>query len=205
VPDQSQQFSKTSPPKQQEEGVVNNPASMAGNSPAEATPESRESNVTRASEGEKTQAAQTIEGDPTVGTGSLAAELAAGDTSDGDNYDNEDAWSYRSLQQEARARNLPGDGKRAELVERLRQHDAEHQSEDKTESVPRAEVDPTNVDNGGIQRTAFAQQHSEILQGLSSERRQQQLAAIRERSSQRQQQDQPSDQDGNRDEERVNA
>lgn len=201
MPDQSQQYAKTNPPKQQEEGVVNNPASMAGNTPEEATPESLASNVNRASEGEQAQARQTIEGDPHVGTGNLASDLAAGQD-DGDNYDNEDAWPYRSLQQEAKARGLSGEGKRGELVSRLRQHDSEHDSDERPASVPRQSVDPTNVDNGGIQRTAFAQQHAEILQGLSSERRQQQLAAVKERSSRS---SEDADQADEEQQEQVNA
>ena len=50
------------------------------------------------------------------------------------------------------------------------------------EDSPRAEVSSSDVDNGGIQRTEFAKNHAEILQGLSAERRQQQLTAVKERS-----------------------
>lgn len=203
MPDQSQSYSKTTPPRQQEEGVVNNPSSMAGNDPSEATLESQASNVNRASEGQQAQAGQTIEGDPHVGVGNLAGDLeptpqrgtAEGDA-DGpsDNYEDEDAWPYRSLQQEAKSRHLPGDGKREELVARLRQSDAGTTNADLTAGVadtqnpapaedsPRAEVSGSDVDNGGIQRTEFAQKHAEILQGLSNERRQQQLAAVEERA-----------------------
>jgi hypothetical protein len=201
VPDQSQSYSKTTPPRQQEEGVVNNPASMAGNNPAEATPESQASNVNRASEGQQAQAGQAIEGDPHIGTGNLAGDLEPtpqGSTAEGagdgpsDNYENEDAWPYRQLQQEAKSRHLPGDGKREELVARLRQSDqgnadltagvSDTQNPPPAEDSPRAEVSSSDVDNGGIQRTEFAKNHAEILQGLSAERRQQQLTAVRERT-----------------------
>jgi hypothetical protein len=204
VPDQSQSYSKSSPPRQQEEGVVNNPSNMAGNDPSEATPESQASNVNRASEGQQAQAGQAIEGDPHIGVGNLSRDLdptprggtedTATDSGDpSDNYDDEDAWPYRSLQQEAKSRHLPGDGKRDELVARLRQSDqanagltagvADTHNPAPAEDTPRQEVSSSDVDNGGIQRTEFARKHAEILQGLSAERRQQQLSAVRERAS----------------------
>jgi hypothetical protein len=182
VPDQSQSYSKTSPPTQQSDETVNNPASMTGNDPAEATQESQESNTTRASEGEHEQARQAIEGDPTVESG-------------GDNYDDESAWSYRALQQEAKGRGLRGGGERDELIARLRSADSGSSNDDNTAGLgssepaaatdtPRGDVDPAAVDNGGIQQTGFGRQHAELLQGLSDERRSQQLAASRERSAQ---------------------
>lgn len=200
MPDQSQQFQKVSPPRQQSEETVNNPADMTGNNPADATPESLSSNVSRASEGQQAQASQTISGDPVVGTGNLAGDLeptprgGAEEQSSGDNYDDEDAWPYRALQQEAKSRHLPGDGKRDELVARLRAADQASSNTDLTAGVaepnnpppaedsPRAEVSTQVIDNGGIQRTEFGQRHAEILQGLSQERRQQQLAAVRSRA-----------------------
>ncbi len=43
---------------------------------------------------------------------------------DEDDYDDETAWAYTDLQQEARNRQLNAGGKREEIVARLRQHDA---------------------------------------------------------------------------------
>lgn len=41
-----------------------------------------------------------------------------------DNYDDEAAWSYRELQDEAKVRKLTATGSREELIARLRQDDA---------------------------------------------------------------------------------
>lgn len=195
MPDQSQQYQKTSPPKQQTDENVSNPADMTGNSPGDASSESLESNVRRASEGEKTQADQTINQDPTVETrddnaGPRQASSSSGD-GDSDNYGDEDAWPFRSLRQEAKGRGLNAGGDREEIIARLRAADQGNDANTAglgssdpgpSEDVPRASVEG-QVDNGGIQRTDRAQQHAEVLQGLSDDRRQQQLAAVRDRSS----------------------
>lgn len=194
VPDQSQQYQKTSPPKQQTDENVSNPADMTGNSPGDASSESLESNVRRASEGEKTQADQTINQDPTVETRDDNAgprQASSSGDGDSDNYGDEDAWPFRSLRQEAKGRGLNAGGDREEIIARLRAADQGNDANTAglgssdpgpSEDVPRASVEG-QVDNGGIQRTDRAQQHAEVLQGLSDDRRQQQLAAVRDRSS----------------------
>jgi hypothetical protein len=45
------------------------------------------------------------------------------------------------------------------------------------------------VDNGGIQRTDAASDHASILQGLSDQRREQQLAAARTHTGRRAERD----------------
>lgn len=156
------------------------------------TQESVESNVTRASEGQEQQADVTINQDPTIGTGDENADPGTGGVADSDgpkdNYDDENAWRYRALQQEAKGRGLPGDGTRDELVARLRENDAQRADNDSsagTSSVPTASVDPDLVENGGIQRSGRGTHHAEVLQGLSQERRQAQLAAVREQAERR--------------------
>ena len=42
-----------------------------------------------------------------------------------DNYDDEEAWSFTALKQELRSRDLPQNGNRGALIERLRANDAE--------------------------------------------------------------------------------
>jgi len=163
--------------------------------PADAAPaptqESVESNVSRASEGQTQQADVTINQDPTIGTGDENADpgtggVASNDT-DGptDNYDDENAWRYRALQQEAKQRGLNGGGERDELIARLRENDAQQAAGGDASQVPTASVDPSTVENGGIQRTSRGTHHAEVLQGLSQQRKQQQLAAAREQAEAR--------------------
>lgn len=181
MPDQSQSNESVSGKTDQQTG---NPADTSANSQDAATAESQESNVTRASSGQTAQAAQTIEGDPTIDSGA-------------DDYDNEDEWPYRRLQQEAKNRDMDAGGKRDELVARLRgggsgegggaEQPRHLQGMDTTDADPpepvqSAEVNPTDVENGGIRKTSRGTDHAGILQGLSDERRQQQLAAVKERS-----------------------
>jgi hypothetical protein len=210
VPDQSLSYERSGQPQEQAQ-TPGDPSDMTANSPTQATQESQESNVTRASEGEQVQARQTIEGDPTVGTGDMQnppENQFSGGTglTESQNYDDEDEWPYRRLQQAAKARTGDGSGRREELVSRLREADAsaaessstdensepqhlqgvettDATTEDTTGDIPRQPVDSSQVDNGGIQRTDRGQEHSEILQGLSQQRREQQLAAVKERSA----------------------
>lgn len=192
MPDQSQQFQKTTPPKQQGENLTGDPSDTSGNVPANATPESLTSNTNRVSEGEKAQADQTINQDPTIQTGDDNAGPRSASAGQDHNYEDENAWSFRALRQEAKGRGMNAGGDREELISRLKTADrgnddnsAGLSSSDPgpSEAVPRASVDTEQVDNGGIQRTGFAQQHAEVLQGLSNDRRQQQLSAVKERSS----------------------
>lgn len=46
------------------------------------------------------------------------------DDEEGDDYDDDSAWTYQDLQQEARNRGLTATGKREEIVARLRENDA---------------------------------------------------------------------------------
>jgi len=169
VPDQSQSNESVSGKTNQ---TVGNPADTAANSPEAATAESLASNVNRASEGEMAQADQTINGDPSATTGDAQT---AGAT---DTYDDENEWPYRKLQSHAKDQDVEAGGKREEIVARLRA-----KASGGTSDVPRADVDPQVVENGGIQTTGFGQAHAEILQGLSADRRKQQLAAVADRSS----------------------
>lgn len=180
MPDQSLSNEPVSGKTDQEAG---NPADVAGNDPSQASPESLESNVSRASEGEQQQADVTINQDPVVSTGDVQ-------TAGSEDYDDENAWPYRKLQQRAKQRGLDGSGKREEIVARLRdtggvegedetpRHLQGVETTDATDEgiaeTPRESVDSDTVDNGGIQRTGRGQEHAEILQGLSAERRQQQ-------------------------------
>jgi hypothetical protein len=173
MPDQSLSNEPVSGKTDQE---VGNPADTAGNTPEAASAASMESNVRRASEGQMQQADVTINQDPTVSSGDTQTAGADTAAAPADNYDDENEWPYRALQQEAKGRDLDASGKRDEIVARLR--GASGAGSD----VPRGEVPSEVVDNGGIQRTSFGQDHAEILQGLSNERKQQQLAAVAERS-----------------------
>lgn len=168
MPDQSQSNESVSGKTDQQTG---NPADTSANTAQAASAESQESNVTRASQGQQAQAAQTIEGDPTV-TDDDATVVA-------DDYDDEEAWPYRKLQAHAKEATGDGSGKREEIVARLRAQASEGTV---TPDVPRASVDPTNVENGGIRKTSVAADHAGILQGLSNERRAAQLAVVQERS-----------------------
>lgn len=150
------------------------PAASQSASPADEAPaptqESVESNVTRVSDGQIAEAEQAIDNDPTIGTGDENAPAA-------DNYDDEDAWPYRKLQAELGDRDLNASGKRPDLIARLRASDTERAAD--TGGVPTATVDPAAVQNGGIGvNTARSQAHAEVLQGLSAQRRQQQLATV---------------------------
>jgi hypothetical protein len=184
VPDQSLSNESVSGKADQQTG---NPADTTGNDPAKATPESQESNVSRASAGETQQADVTINQDPVIGSGENQAAGA-------DDYDNEDTWPYRKLQAHAKETTGDGSGKRDEIVARLRAQasggnsgqnlGANTTDADPASPAPRGTVDPTNVENGGIQRTGRGQEHAEILQGLSNDRRKAQLAAVADRSSQ---------------------
>jgi hypothetical protein len=179
VPDQSLSNDAVSGKTGQEAG---NPADTSANSPTQATPESQASNVNRASDGEKQQADVTINQDPTVSSGDEQTVGTEGRQASAptDAYDDEEQYKYRDLQQLAKDRDIDASGKRDEIVARLREAD---QSGGSTgDAVPRGDVDPTNVENGGIQRTDRGQQHAEVLQGLSDERKSQQLAAIKDRA-----------------------
>jgi hypothetical protein len=184
VPDQSQQMQSPAAPVQQGDvPTTGNPADTSANHPEAATSESVASNVNRVSEGQLTEAAQNIQGDPVVGQDSAQGASAS------DNYDDEEAWPYRALQHEAKGRDLDASGKRDEIIARLRESDG---SQGQQESAPAPVNQATgggaasaeSEANGGIQRSARATRHAEILQRDSDERRQQQLAAARERSSQ---------------------
>jgi hypothetical protein len=135
--------------------------------------------------------------------GTKTGDTATGGTAT-DDYDNEDAWHYRDLQREAKSRNLNAGGDREELVAKLREDDSQRASgspaassdadaealdtepvgtnEPPADDVPRSEVPEEQVVNGGINRTDFSKEHSSVLQGLSDERRDQQLSAARERA-----------------------
>jgi hypothetical protein len=182
VPDQSQSNESVSGKTDQTAG---NPADTTANSPEAATPESVASNVNRASEGEMAQADQTINGDPSATTGDSQ-------TAGADAYDDENEWPYRKLQAHAKELTGDGSGKREEIVARLRAQASGGDSSQNlgapttdatpADPAPRADVDPQVVENGGIQTTGFGQQHAEILQGLSADRRKQQLSAVAARS-----------------------
>lgn len=184
MPDQSLSNDAVSGKTEQEAG---NPADTTANHPEEATPASLESNVTVASEGEMQQADVTINQDPEVTTGDVQ-------TAGADDYDDEQKWPYRALQQEAKQSDVDASGKREEIVARLRAKasgggdssenlGAPTITTDPADPPPLGSVDPTNVENGGIQRSGRGQEHAEILQGLSNDRRKAQLAAVSERSS----------------------
>jgi hypothetical protein len=199
MPDQSLQ---NDPAAEQPESAqqTGNPAEVTGNTPAEAKPSALAANVTEASEGERQQADVTINQDPSIGD--QPAEGSGPRTAASDDYDDEEAWPYRKLQHEAKERTGSGGGTREEIVARLREAassggggvdlaggsdqnlGAETTDAEPAPEVPRSEVDPTNVENGGIQRTDAGQQHAEILQGLSDERRQQQLEAAKQSQQQ---------------------
>lgn len=212
MPDHSQQYAKTSAPRQQPDTLTGNPADTTGNNPGDATPESLESNVSRASEGEQVQADQTINRDPMVSNenpaqpGNVGSASGAASGSVRDNYDDEDAWSYRDLQHEAKNRGLNAGGDRDELVAKLREADGSSGTTEEPvelsagvedpgnppaeqDDVPRGDVDAQQVDNGGIQRTDAASDHASILQGLSDQRREQQLAAARAHTGRRAERD----------------
>jgi hypothetical protein len=182
VPDQSQQMQSPAAPVQQGDvPTTGNPADTSANHPEAATSESVASNVNRVSEGQLTEAAQNIQGDPVVGQDSAQGASAS------DNYDDEEAWPYRALQHEAKGRDLDASGKRDEIIARLRESDG---SQGQQESAPAPVNQATgggaaaeSEANGGIQRSARATQHAEILQRDSDERRQQQLAAVKERNA----------------------
>lgn len=155
-----------------------------------------DTNVTTASESQQQQADQTINQDPTVSSGDVQSAGA-------DNYDDENQWGYRELQQEAKNRGMDAGGKREELVARLRggssgsggdgsdgsalSSDVDTTDADTSNQpgVPRSEVDPSQSPEGGqigMTSTGRGQEHAEILQGLSDERRAQQLAEVNEQS-----------------------
>jgi hypothetical protein len=67
----------------------------------------------------------TAEPAPVLGDASAGGQTAAAGTSQaGDEYDNEDVWGYRDLQQEVKGRGMNAQGTRDELVHRLRDDDA---------------------------------------------------------------------------------
>lgn len=190
MPDQSLQNDPEATEQQ-----TGNPADTSANTPKAATPESQASNVTRASEGERQQASQTIDGDPNVGD-----QPADGEATSTKDYND---LNLEELREELGSRSLSKSGNKPDLVKRLEQHDAEQQGgsgggdvdlaggsaqnlgadttdAEPAEDTPRGAVDPTNVENGGIQRTDVGQRHAEILQGLSNERRQQQLETVQQ-------------------------
>lgn len=60
-----------------------------------------------------------------AGTGEVPEEDASDpEQALADNYDNEDAWSYRDLQDEAKGRSLAATGSREDLIARLREDDS---------------------------------------------------------------------------------
>jgi len=172
------------------------PDDTSANHPEAASASSLAANVTEASEGEKQQADVTINQDPVVGA--AVAPVA-------DEYDDEEKWPYRALQERAGDLDVNGRGKREELIERIRTAEAaktssvtspdakastggegpETPASESEDGVARTTVNPDVYANGGIAldrvRTG---EHANVLQGLSDERRQQQLAAARERSAQ---------------------
>lgn len=196
MPDQSLQYERSG----KTDAGSDNPGDTSANTPAASTTESQESNVRRASEGETQQADVTINRDPTIGdedAGPSRLQNAANPA--GTDYDDEAAWPYRRLQSLAKSKGLPGDGKREELVARIRQSDESGQAPDEggeaglggaetrttgpeSTDAPSAEVDPDQVVNGGITRTDAGSAHASLLQGLSQQRKQQQLEQIRERN-----------------------
>lgn len=206
MPDQSQS-NADQPVSGKTDQQTGNPADTSANTQDAATAESQASNVSRASEGQQTQVAANTTDAPVVTSGDAQA---AGDS--GDDYDDEEKWSYRDLQQEAKNRDLDAGGKRPELVARLREAssgaegvsasgpqvdggdssqnlgapttDADTSGQPPT---PRGEVDPSQSPVGGsigFGQSGRGQDHAEILQGLSNDRRAQQLAAVQERSGQ---------------------
>jgi hypothetical protein len=176
MPDQSLSNDATSGKTGSETG---NPADTSANHPEAASPASVAANVTEASEGQTQQADVTINQDPIVGS----AEARQ------DDYDDEEKHPYRALQQLAKGRDLDASGKREEIVARLRANDAGQDTDgarvtpENSGSPAYGAVDPTNVENGGIQRTSVAVDHASVLQGLSNDRRAQQLAAVQGRAS----------------------
>jgi hypothetical protein len=150
--------------------------------PDQAAPAAQESSVLAnaplASEGQIQQADVTINQDPVVGTNDGNEDPGAGD-GPADSYDDEGAWPYRALQQEAKHRDLDASGKREEIVARLREADAAGNV-----APAAAGVEPTSVVNGGINPSGRAIEHASVLQGLSNERRAQQLASVREHAAQ---------------------
>lgn len=183
MPDQSLSNEPVSGKTDQATG---NPADTTANHPEVATAESQASNVTRGSEGQTQQADVTINQDPTVSTGDEQTVGTEGSqaTEHADDYDDDEVWPYRKLQAHAKELDVDASGKRDEIVARLREKAASGSGTDTgTTDVPRGAVDPTNVENGGIRKTSVGQTHAEILQGLSNERRAQQLAAVSGRAS----------------------
>lgn len=198
MPDQSLQNDPTADQPKSAHQQTGNPAEVAGNTPSEAKDSALAANVTEASEGEKQQADVTINRDPNVGD--QPAEGSGPRTSEAsDNYDDEEAWPYRKLQAEAKERTGSGGGTRDEIVARLRESGtggsgggvdlgggsadnlgAPTSDADPSPEVQRGTVDSAQVENGGIQKTDFGQQHAEVLQGLSAERRAQQLEAVKQ-------------------------
>lgn len=158
------------------------PDDTSANHPEAAQQSSVEANAPQASQGQIQQADVTINQDPVISPADGNEDPGA----TGDNYDDEEAWPYRALQQEAKHRDLDASGKRDEIVARLREANAAGttSSDSTTQDVPTSPVDPAVVENGGIQRTSVATEHASVLQGLSDQRRAQQLAAVRERSAQ---------------------
>lgn len=157
------------------------PDDTSANHPEAASEASRLANAPVASEGQIQQADVTINRDPSINSADGNEDPGTGG---GDNYDDESAWPYRSLQQEAKHRDLDASGKRDELVARLREADGD--SGNATQDGPAVEtalVNPTSVENGGINKTDRGIEHAGVLQSLSAQRRAQQLAVVRERSA----------------------
>lgn len=134
-------------------------------------------NVSDATEEQKLQAAQEIVNDPSVSPAGDADAAPSG------GYDDEEAYPFRKLQDEIKARNegreeddrISGRGSREELVARLVEDDAAQSA--KIQDNPNVQASA----NGGIRTdTVLSGTHADILQGLSSARKQAQLAAIAE-------------------------
>jgi hypothetical protein len=186
VPDQSMSYGRSGQPQEQAQ-TPGNPADTSANTPEAATQESQESNVTRASEGEKVQTRANVESAPVVSS---------------DDYEDENKWPYRRLQQEAKNKGIDGGGKREEIIARLRgqapasgeQETPRHLQDVETmdadtsgqPETPRGEVPEDQSPQGGnigFGQTGRGQEQAELLQGLSNERRAAQLSAVRERSA----------------------
>jgi hypothetical protein len=210
------------------------PDDTSANTPEATQPSAQAVNTTDATGAQAQQADVTINQDPVVGETYSSPEATqradqsgtaqpvnadAGDT--GDDYDNEDAWGYRDLQQEAKSREINASGTREEIVARLREDDASKQQTQQTEQTQQSSTDTSQVLAGdgegatanagtetvtpdapdasvtpqgdpgdqypehgsiGLDDTGQGQQHASILQGLSDERRAQQLGTTQEQT-----------------------
>jgi hypothetical protein len=178
------------------------PGDTTGNSPKDVQESALAVNTTEATEAQKLQADTEINQDPEI-----PDEDSQPRTATSENVQDYDGMNLEELREELGNRHLSKSGNKPDLIARLRDHDAsqgaptqqgtsggdvdlaggssdnlgaETTDAEASPAAPRGEVDPTNVENGGIQRTQAGQQHAEVLQGLSNERRQQQLDAAKD-------------------------